>query len=110
VTVDDDILSYLVDIVHSTRHDTRTEVGVSPRGSQRLLEAARSHAVIAGREYVRPVDIQTVGAPVLTHRLVMTTDATVDGTTADDIVADVFDSVAVPTVSTAAPETPAAGE
>ncbi|MDQ2073342.1 AAA family ATPase [Haloarcula sp. NS06] len=110
VTVDDDILSYLVDIVHRTRQDTRTEVGVSPRGSQRLLEAARSHAVIAGREYVRPVDVQTVGAPVLAHRLVMTTDATVDGTTADDVVADVFDSVAVPTVSAAAPETPAAGE
>ncbi|EMA19704.1 AAA family ATPase [Haloarcula argentinensis] len=110
VTVDDDILSYLIDIVHRTRRDARTEVGVSPRGSQRLLEAARSHAVIAGREYVRPVDVQTVGAPVLAHRLVLTTDATVDGTTADDVVADVFDSVAVPTVSPAAPETPAAGE
>jgi len=110
VTVDDDILSYLIDIVRGTRRDARTEVGVSPRGSQRLLEAARSRAVIAGRDYVRPVDVQTVGAPVLSHRLVLTTDATVDGATAEDVVADVFDSITVPTVSPADPETPAAGE
>ena len=99
VTVDDDVLGYIVDVVRRTRTDARTEVGVSPRGTQRLLEAARARAVVDGRSFVRPVDVQTVSPAVLAHRLVRTTDATVDGTTADDVVDDVLDSVAVPTVT-----------
>ncbi|MDS0260727.1 MoxR family ATPase [Haloarcula sp. S1CR25-12] len=99
VTVDDDILGYIVDIVGRTRSDPRVEVGVSPRGSQRLLEAARARAVVEGRGYVRPVDVTTVAPPVLAHRLVRTTDATVDGTATADILDDVLDAVPVPTVA-----------
>jgi MoxR-like ATPase len=99
VSVDDDLLGYIVDVVERTRSDARTEVGVSPRGSQRLLEAARARAVIEGRAFVRPVDVQTVARPVLAHRLALTTDATVDGVAGVDVIADVLDSVAVPTVT-----------
>jgi len=109
VTVDDDVLGYIVDIVGRTRDDARVEVGVSPRGSQRLLEAARARAVIEGRTYVRPVDVTAVADPVLAHRLVRTTDATVDGTGTEAILADVVDAVPVPTVSTDETEAPAEG-
>jgi MoxR-like ATPase len=107
VTVDDDVLGYIVDVVGRTRDDARVEVGVSPRGSQRLLEAARARAVIEGREYVRPVDVTTVAEPVLAHRLVRTTDATVDGTGTGDILDDVLEAVPVPT--TQEREAPAEG-
>ncbi|MBX0286430.1 MoxR family ATPase [Halomicroarcula sp. F28] len=109
VTVDDDVLGYIVDIVGRTRDDARVEVGVSPRGSQRLLEAARARAVVEGRAYVRPVDVTTVAEPVLAHRLVRTTDATVDGAASEDILADVLDAVPVPTVSAEEHEAPAEG-
>jgi MoxR-like ATPase len=99
VTVDDDLLGYIVDVVERTRTDTRTDVGVSPRGTQRLLEAARARAVVEGRSFVRPVDVQTVADPVLAHRLVLTTDATVGGTAGSDVVADVLAAVSVPTVA-----------
>ena len=98
VTVGDDLLGYIVDIVGRTRDDARVEVGVSPRGSQRLLEAARARAVLEGREYVRPGDVTAAAGPVLAHRLVRTTDATVDGTGSEAILADVLDAVPVPTV------------
>jgi len=101
VTVDDDLLGYIVDIVGRTRDDARVEVGVSPRGSQRLLEAARAHAVVEGRAFVRPADVTAVAQPVLAHRLVLTTDSAVDGTATADIVADVLDDVPVPTVAAA---------
>ncbi len=102
VTVDDDVLGYLVDLVGATRRDARTEVGVSPRGTQRLLEATRSRAVIEGREFVRPADVRAVGEAVLAHRLVLTADATVEDAAASDVVAEAFDRVSVPTVD--APE------
>ncbi|MDS0280825.1 AAA family ATPase [Haloarcula onubensis] len=109
VTVDDDVVGYIVDVVGRTRDDPRVEVGISPRGAQRLLEAARARAVIEGRDYVRPVDVTAMADPVLSHRLVRTTDATVDGTAAADVVADVVDAVPVPTVSVEDGETSAEG-
>ena len=109
VTVDDDLLGYIVDIVGRTREDARVEVGVSPRGSQRLLEAARARAVIEGRSYVRPVDVTAVADPVLAHRLVRTTDATVDGTASEAILDDVLDAVPVPSVSAEEHEAPVEG-
>ena len=99
VTVDEDIIGYIVEIARRTRTDARVEVGVSPRGTQRLLEAARAHAIIAGRQFVRPIDVTTVARPVLAHRIVLTTDATVSGRTADDILADVLNDISVPTVA-----------
>ena len=109
ITVDDDLLGYIVDVVGRTRSDARVEVGVSPRGSQRLLEAARARAVLEGRAYVRPADVTTVAEPVLAHRLVRTTDAAVDGTGTGEIIADVLEAVPVPTVSADESEAPAEG-
>jgi len=106
VTVDDDILDYIVDVVEQTRTDARVEVGASPRGTQRLLEAARARAVIEGRSFVRPVDVTTVVRPVLGHRLIRTTDATVDGTGTAEVLDDVLDAVSVPTVRAEDGETP----
>jgi MoxR-like ATPase len=99
VTVDDDLVSYITAIARKTREDARVEVGCSPRGTQRLLEAARARAVIEGRSFVRPCDVERVVQPVLAHRLVLTTDATVDGVTARAVVADALDRVPVPTVT-----------
>ena len=106
VTVDDDLVSYITAVARETRADARVEVGCSPRGTQRLLEAARARAVLDGREFVRPNDVERVARPVLAHRLVLTTDATVDGVTARTVVADVLDRVPVPSVSQSV-ETPA---
>ncbi|MFC6826511.1 AAA family ATPase [Halopelagius fulvigenes] len=98
VRVDDDVLRYVADVARATRTDRRVEVGVSPRGTQRLLETARAHAVLAGREYVTPDDVKRVSPSVLAHRLVLTPDAQVNDMRKADIVADVLERVAVPTL------------
>jgi len=54
VAVADGVRDYVVDVGRATREDDRVEVGVSPRGTQRLFEVARARAVIHGREYVTP--------------------------------------------------------
>ncbi|MDS0280997.1 AAA family ATPase [Haloarcula onubensis] len=98
VTVDDDLLEYMAAVARSTREDRRVEVGVSPRGTQRLFEAARARATIEGRAFVSPDDVKRVAQPVLAHRLVLTPDARVEQVAKRDVLADVLGEVPVPTV------------
>jgi len=99
VAVADGVRDYVVDVGRATREDDRVEVGVSPRGTQRLFEVARARAVIHGREYVTPDDVKRVALPVLVHRLVLTGAATVENTDPEDVVQDVLERVEVPAVS-----------
>jgi len=98
VRVDDDIVTYISAIARATRKDRRVEVGVSPRGTQRLLEATRARAAMVGREYVTPDDVKRVAQPVLAHRVVLTPDARVDEVQKSSVVSGVLDEVPVPTV------------
>jgi len=98
VRVDDDLLEYMLDLARGTRADNRVEVGVSPRGVQRLFEASRARAVVDGREYVTPDTVVSVAAPVLAHRLVLTPDAEVDEVRKRTVIEELLDEVAVPTV------------
>ena len=98
-----DIKQYVVDVVRGTRADPRVDVGVSPRGSQRLFEVARASAALDGREFVVPDDVKSIAEPVLAHRLVLTADATVDEVSRADVVRDVLEEVEVPRISGEAP-------
>jgi MoxR-like ATPase len=98
VTVEEDVLQYIARLCRATRDHRHVEVGVSPRGTQRLFEMARARATIVGREFVTPDDVKRVAQPGMAHRLVLTPDARVEDVRKSSIVADVLDSVAVPTV------------
>ncbi|MFC6823419.1 AAA family ATPase [Halopelagius fulvigenes] len=98
VRVDEKLRDYVVDLGRATRGDDRIEVGVSPRGVQRLFEAARARAVVQGRDYVVPDDVKTVAGPVFGHRLVLSSAARVRGTDSVEVVEDVLDEVPVPSV------------
>ncbi|MHB9288527.1 AAA family ATPase [Halobacteriales archaeon Cl-PHB] len=98
VRVDDDLLEYVAKVARRTREDRRVAAGVSPRGTQRLFEAARARATIVGREYVTPEDVTWVSKPVMAHRLVLTADATVEGVDATAVVEEALEAVPVPTV------------
>jgi MoxR-like ATPase len=98
VRVDDDLLAYMAALCRETRQDGRVDIGVSPRGTQRLFEASRAYATMVGREYVTPDDIKRVALPVLAHRLVLTPDAMVNNVDKREVVQTVLDSVPVPTV------------
>jgi MoxR-like ATPase len=98
VEVDERLRDYVVALGRATRDDDRVDVGVSPRGIQRLFEAARARATLDGRDYVVPDDVKGMVEPVFTHRLVLTADASVRGTRPEAVVADVRDAVEVPAV------------
>ena len=99
VRVEEQVRRYIVELARATRSDARTKVGVSPRGIQRVFEAARARAVIVGREYVTPDDVKAIAEPTMAHRLILTTESSVEGVNARRIVRDVLDRVNVPGVA-----------
>ena len=99
VTVDGSLREYMIALGEATRADDRVEVGVSPRGIQRLFEASRARALVNGREYVAPDDVKAVVADAFVHRLVLTSKATVQDTSPSVVVDDIVDRVEVPAVA-----------
>ena len=104
VTVDDAVRRYIIDLARVTREDDRTEIGVSPRGVQRVFEVTRAAAVIAGRDYVTPDDVKRLAPVAMAHRLVLTTEATVEGVQRATVVQRALDRIDVPAVSPDAPD------
>jgi MoxR-like ATPase len=102
VSIEEAVKEYLVDLARASRDDPRVDVGVSPRGIQRFFEASRARALIDGRDYVTPDDIKAIARPVMTHRLVLTSEAGIKDINAEAIVTDLLDSVEVPGAATTA--------
>jgi MoxR-like ATPase len=96
VSVDPAILDYLVRLVGYTRSAAGVTLGASPRGSIGLLRASRARALMQGRNFVTPGDIQALAAPVLAHRIVMDVDGVAEGRTGESVVADAVASVSAP--------------
>ena len=99
VTVQADLRAYMTSLVQRTRRHESIEVGVSPRGLQRLFELARARAVLEGRDFVVPDDVERVAVPTLSHRLVLSPEARVGETDPAEVVDDVLRRTAPPTVA-----------
>lgn len=69
VKVDRKVAEYLVELVGSTRRDSRLRVGCSPRGSKMLMRAAQAKALLDGRSFVVPDDVQAMAEMVIAHRV-----------------------------------------
>jgi MoxR-like ATPase len=98
VYVSDDILKYIVEIVSATREYDGVVMGVSPRGSIALTQAACGMAIIEGRNYVIPDDVKRLATYVLAHRMIMKNRSGAKGTTAEDAINDILRSIKVPNV------------
>lgn len=80
VKASDAVLGYLLRLLNFTRHQPQFAWGISPRGGQALLGAAKAWALIDGRDYLLPEDIQQVLPAVFGHRLQESTDMASSGT------------------------------
>src|SRR6266704_717706 len=75
--------------------------GASPRGSINLVHAARALALLRGRPYALPQDVQEVAKDVLRHRLVLTYQALAEEVTADALLTAVLSSIPAPRIDLA---------
>jgi len=96
VHVDDSVGRYMVDLVTATRTSPSVQVGASPRGTLALLKAARCRAALRGRDFVTPDDVKAIAPPALAHRLALKPELWVQRVRAEDIVADLLETVPTP--------------
>ena len=75
VRVHEDIEDYILGLVRRSREEVDVLVGASPRAGQALVRAARARAMVLGRDFVVPDDVQAVAEPVLAHRVLLSTEA-----------------------------------
>jgi MoxR-like ATPase len=101
VKVHPDILDYIVQLVGSSRRDSRLVIGASPRAEIALLYAAKARAAMGGRTYIIPDDVKRSFFPVINHRLILKPEYTglsriPNYSLLHDIVSDYLAGVEVP--------------
>ncbi len=96
VYVDECILEYISKIVRKTRKRKEVNVGVSPRGGLALLKLSRAFAVVNGRDFVTPDDVQIFIEDALNHRIILDVEYSLEGISAKDIITDALKGVPVP--------------
>ena len=96
VRVDRSVAEFIVQLVESTRRDSRLRIGISPRGSLTLYRTAQARAFLEGRDYVLPEDVTALATPVLAHRILLDTKARYSGLLASQIIEEILGSVPVP--------------
>ncbi len=86
VYVSPGVKEYIVDVVAATRSSTDLRLGASPRAGLHLLRAVRVRAAMQGRNYVIPDDVQLLLTPVLSHRVLLTSQARLAGRQVADVI------------------------
>ena len=95
VRVDESVRKYALALVRATRASPSLKLGASPRAGLMLLASAQAAAVAEARAYVLPDDVKAVARAVLRHRLMLSTEAELDGVDADKVLAGLLESVPV---------------
>ena len=96
VTVRQELLGYIVDLVRATRQHESVLVGGGPRATQALLLASRAYAVLNGQDFVTPDDIKFMAVPTLEHRVILRPEFEIEGLKIAEVIERVFRNVAVP--------------
>ncbi|MCQ2553020.1 MAG: MoxR family ATPase [Clostridia bacterium] len=96
VIVSDNVKNYIVDLVNATRENEFLRMGGSPRASRCLYQGAKALAAINGRDYVIPEDVAEIFVHILSHRVVLTSDAVYTGKEPAEILASILENVSVP--------------
>ena len=94
--VDRQVIDYAVRLARATREYPGLAVGASSRGALALVRGGRAVALLDGRDYVTPDDVKRIALPALRHRVALAPDALLEGRTANDLLAEVIETVAAP--------------
>lgn len=95
------LCAYMVDIAEATRNHPDISLGISPRGTMALSSMAKAHAFMADRSYAVPEDVIAVAPYVLSHRIVLTSDAAYSRKTPEAVLADIMKNIPLPSLSEA---------
>jgi len=104
IYADEKIRNYITEIIDATRFPDKydlalsdqIEYGASPRASIWLTISAKANALLQGRGYVIPKDIQDVAFDILRHRIILTYEAESEEITTDNIIQKILEKIKVP--------------
>lgn len=99
VTIDEDVLSYLLRIVSATRNSPLITLGCSPRGSLYFFRAAQAYAFFQERDYVIPDDVKKLAVPLLAHRIQLKSSVVFQENRAEEaerVIQQIVDTIPVP--------------
>lgn len=96
VYVSDPVKRYIIALSRQTRDHPEVYLGASPRGSLALYRTGQARAAMFGRDYVLPDDIKALAVPTLAHRVILGPGARLRDLSAQQIVQEILNSVAVP--------------
>ena len=96
ITVKDNVIGYVHNIITATRNEKRFMTGASPRAMLALIRAAQANALMDGRDFVKPDDIKQLYVPVLLHRLPLSVEARMSHDNPETILRSLISTVEVP--------------
>ncbi|GFM21017.1 MULTISPECIES: AAA family ATPase [Mycobacteriaceae] len=96
VSVHDDVLQYVVALAAASRSHPQVAVGASPRAELDLVQLARAHALLQGRDYVIPEDVKALAVPTMAHRISLRPEMWVRRVQGTDVVEDLLRRTPVP--------------
>lgn len=94
VSIQEDVMDYLVEIVRATRDRREISLGVSPRGSIAVFRACQAYAAMNGRDYILPEDIKLLAPYVLNHRIIAAAIGNIEDSM--DLVKEIINELEVP--------------
>ncbi len=100
VYLDPKLMQYIVDLVAATRDPELKAIqyGASPRASLALAQSSKALALLQGRTYVTPVDIEKLAVDCLRHRMILSYEGLADGQTADALIRAIQERIPAPTM------------
>ena len=96
MAVHQDVMAYAVEITRNTRKSRYLSLGASPRAAIALVRAAKSRAYLEGRMYTTPEDIAALAPPVLLHRLILSSEARLEGKNEREMLQEAMRAAHVP--------------
>ena len=91
-----EVRSYVANIAAGTRRHTALQLGASTRGAIALIKASQASALLAGRDYILPEDVQRMALPVLTHRVMLSPEARMKAVSAERVLTSLLETIQVP--------------
>ena len=96
VYVSEPVRDYITAVCRATRSDPSLRLGASPRATLALQQASQALAGTGGRDFVTPDDVKRLAVPVLAHRVLLETSASVHGLTTTAAIEKLLSAVPVP--------------
>jgi len=96
VYIKPEVVDYMVALVSATRNDPMILRGASPRATLSMASMAKAVAMLKGRDYVTPEDVQTVFIDTVSHRLLLAPEAEARDISAEQLLQNILRKTAAP--------------